>query len=467
MEIIYEKNQIIVFGKPIKYDALIKKIATLSGEQLYNFLLHRVVQIPRKINCLAMINVLNEKIKFLHSNSLSKDYFKRLQYYKSFSETQLVRLFEDIANDSESFEKYRLNIAKLILDNYESLEMTDGEINYLRTVPKAKQNSFKEYAAFISASALEQENTFDGQDYGALQKDLMHIATVPEIQELGKKYGVDLPDRLTKEQYIDYILYHLSGEGLVEEDTEEKLNAMTIAGLSQFAKEKGVPLQPQLDKNDIVNYLFYYLSQCEITLTPINEINFGEEFNSLDFTVDLGSISPFGNDIAKRIIHYDGEEDDSAQMDKILNEINKENEKSAPENVYVEAPIMPGKAEKLEIDSDEVLKEDEEGNLEVVEVIPVKEEIKEEPKTSVDNYNEPKLSDEEINKIIAKDKIKEEPKEPEYESKIDTDKITYNELYGSKKMKNMIRGKKRFILPVLGVIVLIAVVAYGIITVFG
>ncbi|MCR5231192.1 MAG: hypothetical protein K6B64_00925, partial [Acholeplasmatales bacterium] len=85
MEINYAKNQITLYGKVCKLDTLIKKLSSLSGEQMYHFLIDRTTQLPRRINCLAMISVLNNKIKFLHSNSLPKDYFAKLQYYASFS----------------------------------------------------------------------------------------------------------------------------------------------------------------------------------------------------------------------------------------------------------------------------------------------------------------------------------------------------------------------------------------------
>ncbi|MCR5350441.1 MAG: hypothetical protein K6E20_05595 [Acholeplasmatales bacterium] len=452
MEIIHEKNQIIVFGKPIKYDAMIKRMSNLSGEQMYNFLINRSIQIPRKMNCMAMVSVLNEKIKFLHSNSLSRDYFKRLQYYKSFSETQLSQLFEDIANDPDSYQQYRYNFCKLVLDNYAGLNITDGEINYLKTITKSKQNTLREYIAFISASALEQEDTFDGQDFGPLQSDLMYTATVAEVQKLGAKYGIDLPNNLTKDQYIDYILYYLGAEGRIEEDTEEKLNEMTLASLSEFSRKNGIPLQPQLDKSDIVNYLFYYLSQCEITLTSLNEIVADKMYLPLEFTVDVQSISPFGNQKAKKIISYDGDDIDSLHMDEILANANGIEPEEEIHEMVPEAPIMPGDAEKLVIENDEIMKEDDEGNLEVVEVV----ETNKENQVSNDSDN---LSDEEIKKIIEKDN-KPKEKEITYVSKVDVSKNTPNDKYGSKKFIKLNKGGKRFVLPVLGIILLIGIVAF-------
>ena len=90
MDINLEKGTVTIFGKTGKLDTLIRKFAMLSGEQVYHFLVNRGIQLPRKMNCLALISVLNKRIKFLNSKSLSKDYFTRLQYYNSFTEQQLI-----------------------------------------------------------------------------------------------------------------------------------------------------------------------------------------------------------------------------------------------------------------------------------------------------------------------------------------------------------------------------------------
>ena len=53
-----------------------------------------------------MISILNDKLKLLNSNSLSKDYFIRLQHYSSFSELQLYNLYKEIAT-FDDFKNYR------------------------------------------------------------------------------------------------------------------------------------------------------------------------------------------------------------------------------------------------------------------------------------------------------------------------------------------------------------------------
>ena len=130
MELNYSKNQIILYGKVCKLDTLINKLSSLSGEQVYHFLIDRTTQLPRRINCMALISVLNNRIKFLHSNSMPKDAFIKLQYYASYSEQQLFMLFQKICT-AEDFVSYRKKLFSLIIDNYPQLNLNDGQLMYL------------------------------------------------------------------------------------------------------------------------------------------------------------------------------------------------------------------------------------------------------------------------------------------------------------------------------------------------
>ena len=181
MDINYDKNTISIYGKNMKIETVLKKLTQLSGEQAYHFLTNRGIQLPRKMNSLALISVLNRKIKFLHSNSLSKDYFTRLQYYKYFTEQQLFNLYLKIANTDDDFYLYRYNLYKLIITNFVALDLNDGELTYLINLKKNKVESFEQYFNYISGSALEQENTFDGQDIDLLKEQLPNSASNQEI----------------------------------------------------------------------------------------------------------------------------------------------------------------------------------------------------------------------------------------------------------------------------------------------
>lgn len=448
MNINYEKNQIMVYGKAIKYDLFIKKLSELSGDQIYGFFNSRGIMLPRMMNCLALISVLNKKIKFLHSNSLTKDYFTRLQHYSSFTETQLENLFIAVNATAEDFSEYRYNLMKLIVDNYEALDINDGEITYLKNLKKTKIKSFEDYVGYISASCLEQPGTFDGAFIEDLKKDLMFTATNQEIILIGEKYGITVPERLQKDEYVEYIKYYLSKEGKLTEEADEVLNDMSINGLSIYAKREGIPMQPAMSKDDLVTYLFFILEQCEIPYSNVESITYDESiYTPLKFTIDLSAITPFGNAEAKKIIHYEGEEADQEEFNQMLDLIN-----NPVEPVVIEEP----KYEELpEVEIERPLRPGE-----TKEAYKKEQEAKEETKVELPEVKVEEVKVKEEAPVIKKEKVI-----PLAEKiGLDLNKVVVNEDYASKEKKMIASSKSKNIAVgvIAGVVVILACVALGI-----
>ena len=316
MDINLEKGTITLFGKTGKLDTLIKKFTMLSGEQAYHFLINRGIQLPRKMNCLALMSVLNKRIKFLNSNSLSKDYFDRLQYYSSFSEQQLYNLFIKICNDENAFYEYRYNLFQLILINFVAMDFSDGELNYIKNLKKSSLESFEQYFNYISGAALEQEDTFDGQNKAILFENLEHSASSQEILDIAGKYGIEIPQALDEEEYYNYIIWYMMQEGTYNDEIAASLKEMDINQLETFAKRTNVNMTINLGKKEYINYLIYTLSIGSQDLTSIKRFDIPEEYLPLSFTVDLKAVTDSKEPV--RVIHYKGEEDDTEEFNQVL-----------------------------------------------------------------------------------------------------------------------------------------------------
>ena len=456
MELNLEKNSITLYGKSYKYDLLLNKLASLPGEDLYQFITNRGIALPRRMNCMALVSVINEKIKYLHSKSLSKDYFARLEYFKDFGETGYVAVFEGICNDEESFYKYRYNLINLILINHKELQLNDGEVQYLRNIKKSGVESFQDYENYISASCLEQEGTFDGVEIETLKNSLMHAATANEILMLGKKYGIEIPQHLTRDEYYDFIIYYLTKKDKLTEETNSDLANMTLAGLTTFSRRNGVPLQPTLSKEDYITYLFYYLEGCDIVTTSVTEIEAPDMYKPLEFKVDLSQIGLFGDEVAKRIISFEGDDDPEyvEKIEKIIYDANNPKEEK-DETEVLAAPLRPGEKTMDDDSGDNIELEDFELELEKQEQEALEEQKKAEEEKALD--------DAEIMKLIEKDKEAEKEAKPEVvEEKIDISNVVKNDQYASKKLKNLKHGNRNviilsivisFILIVLGFVV--------------
>lgn len=341
MDYDFEKNTITVFGKSEKISALILRLSALSGAQVYSFFMNRGIMLPRKINCMAMISVINERLKTLHASELSKDYFQRLKYYASFSELQLVNLFKQICNTKEEFKQYRVNLFQLILLNYVALNLTDGEIKYLKDLKKLATESFEEYSQYISGISQEQENTFDGQDLQTLKDSLSYSASGAEILDLGKKYELAVSSKLKKNELAEYIRHYLSNAGQWNAELEEETASSTLAGLNVLCKKYRIPMSSNLTKTEMITYFFYILEQYEIVSTSIKRIETLPMYEPLKFTVDMSAFRGFRCDDTKRVIRYANDENDEFPV--------------------LEAPLRPDNEEAVASVVTEVEMQEEEG----------------------------------------------------------------------------------------------------------
>lgn len=468
MDLNYAKNQITLYGKVLKLDTLIKKLASLSGEQIYHFLVDRTTQLPRRINCMALISVLNNKIKFLHSNSMPKAEFVKLQYFSSYSEHQLFMLFQKLCDETDFF-VYRKNLMSLILDNYQQLNMNDGEIMYLKNLNKRTLESFPDYFNYITGACLEQVDTFDGQDITVLKNNLQYSASNQDVFDLAGKYGVPLPQRLKKDEYLDFIIDYMKRKGTYSETAVNELVEMNITQLSTYARRTGIPMQPNMSKPELITYLFYFLEQCEIPTTGVGTINSSPKYEPLEFRIDLNAIDSFGQSDAKKVIFYAGDHDDQDEMNEILEGVNTVEEKpedtteevpsaEASESIYDEAPEEAPKTEE------ELLKE-EEAKLE--EVAPWKfviknheDEEKQAEELAKQKALEDQMAEDIINETLAqiKEKVIEENEEPTIS--VDTHKVDQNPELGTGNIEKLIASRGKAIAVGISMGFAVAIIAF-------
>jgi hypothetical protein len=457
MELNYSKNQIILYGRVCKLDTLINKLSSLSGEQVYHFLIDRTTQLPRRINCMAMISVLNNRIKFLHSNSMPKDAFVKLQYYAGYSEQQLFMLFNKIFDETD-FQTYRKNLFSLIIDNYQELNLNDGELMYLKNLNKQSIGSFPDYFNYITGASLEQDNTFDGQDVTVLKNNLQYSASNQDIFDLAGKYGVPLPQRLKREEYLEFIFDYLKRKGTYSESVQNELNEMNITQISTYARRTGIPMQPNMSKTELITYFFYFLDQCEIPTTSMSKIKSSPKYEPLEFRVDLQAIDSFSTSEPKRVIYYAGDHEDSSEMAEVIKESLKAEEEVQEEIIEATKPVVEEEVETKVVEEtpiqpviEEPKEEEKEENLEEIAhwkfIVKSQEQAKAEGEAILAAKKEEELLAEDIiNETLAQIKTKEVQEEVEPTIAIDTNKVEQNPEFGSGKIESLANSKSRLVL---------------------
>ncbi len=438
MEVDFDKGVISIYGKQQKISSLVRSLASLSGNQVYYFFMNREIKIPKVLNVMSLQAVLNKKIKFLNSESLSKDYFKKLEYYKYFTEYQLYDLFMKIANDPVSFKEYREALFYVIIYNYLKLNLNDGELTYLKNLRKAKTESFSEYFDYVSACSLELDDTFDGQSIADLEFNLANTASKEMMQTIAGRHGIELPSVLTIDEYLEYITYSLRMQGAYNDAIVDELKNMSIEQLESYCDRVGIKMKSHLNEKMMSDYLMYILQQVSIETTPIDKIYCSEEYIPLEFSIDYDVLNDLS--VTKgRVIHYEGEDEDTeAFLESIKEEPKEEPVEIIPEPI--DEPII---------------------QEEIVEETPI---ISKSIQTSIDDENladDEALSDEEILKLVQK----EEKKEEIIEKKIDIDvtNVISNDKYKSYEFEKL-RGKNKtsLIIAIL-TIFLVVVLSVGLI----
>ena len=297
-----DKKSVTVADSVFSTEEAVTRLAALSAKQIKSFFA-QIKPLPRRIHCLALVSVLNERIKTLNSFSLSKDAFTKLQQYSQYTEYLLQTLFVKIAQEGD-FLKYRRCFWRLVLENASLIGLLDGQLAYLLQEESQEMESFEIYSMAIASVSLDFEAEFDGQPVSSLPTTLKMLYSAEEIHELSEKYGITLPRRLKKETYLEIIKQMLVQKRRWTKTTEEQLSNLTVAQLDVFCMEQKLNLCASLKKEALMELFLFYLKQQQMDhLKPFSL--WTDDITPLVFEVDLQKIAPFGRGEPQPIIHYE------------------------------------------------------------------------------------------------------------------------------------------------------------------
>jgi hypothetical protein len=437
MEFDLEKQTLTIYGKTERLSVLANRLQALSGKQTYEFLSSRSVFLPRKINVLALRSVLNERLKSLHASELPKDYYAILENYRNFSEYQLFNLFATICDNKDDFKAYRLNLWKLILINYEALNLTDGEINYLKNISKLQTERLEKYFQYITSSAREMENTFDGLEKDALKLGLFASATEEDVVDIASKYGIELPLEYDLDSFRVALKEYLAAFNKLTMELDSYIDKAGDMTLENFAIKNKIPLSFKMDRDKLINYLFFILSIAEMNVTDVKELIEPESYKPLQFSVNLDGAfdgdEPLDN---VRVIVYDGCENDGLFVPIEPEEVYEEVEE-VQEDIYEEEEV-----EALNLEEDKPLK-----------AVAPKEEKEE--SSPLDVLKDDSLNDGQSNaSLLARAKAGFAAQNRKERKELSFGDIEENPYYGNPKTKNLYRGPARMIALVILILVL-------------
>ena len=307
MEFTADKKSIVVFSKKISFDTLIDKLAELSGEQVKGFFANRAVKIPRKLNALALMKILNNRIKKLNSLSMNKDSFSKLAHYKEFTEFQLQTLFDKVGTD-EDFLEYRKELWTLIFRNNKIFNFQDGEVQYLHNLRKLHPVDFKVFSNEINSVLVDLKTEFDACPKDKIEAYLNESFSSEDIRQLAAKYGITIPNRLKKEELLVYVKMILSTRGRISKAFDKELDGMTVAQLNSLCEVNKLNISTNLKKPELIFLFLFLINEKKLEESNYSKLVFTDRIKPLDFTVDVSVVDAFGRGTPKQVIFFNDEE---------------------------------------------------------------------------------------------------------------------------------------------------------------
>ena len=269
MSKLQKNTTIVINGVEYVVNDLVSKLAFLPSEEFSNFLKGIGLTVPKKLKIEVLKDVLHEAVsKTIEERAnLADELGYRLTWFLRYSEFQLENLLK-FYNSTSLNKKYLEELWVELLAYMMDKKVDDKDFHKLvETSKKYKELSDEdilEYNLALKDSFYDEPHEIDGLSQNDFRPVLYKSSTLVELRELGKKYDVNVPRRLKKDQLADIIITELKqrDEGLTEEK-EQEIKKMSIVLMQRFAKDNKVKASIELKKEEIIEYILSHATQTK------------------------------------------------------------------------------------------------------------------------------------------------------------------------------------------------------------
>ncbi|HBT59588.1 MAG TPA: hypothetical protein DEA45_02040 [Acholeplasmataceae bacterium] len=263
MAVLTKSSTVLIGTKQVEVDELIETLIYLPAEKVVNFFQGIGLLVPRKLRMIALRSVLDNvvKSKQIVSQTLSDEVNYRLSWYDNFSESQLEGLLP-LFQDDELEKNYRVNLWLRLLTYIFDKQVGEDEV--FKLINESKNHYvnlgqvFEDVVFFnktIGPIFYDEMNRIDGLTPELFRPVLFKSSTLVELREIGKKYGVDVPRRLKKNELQEIIIRELKNNNEYTPEVEEKVKKMAVIQLQRFAKDHNIKASIELKKEEIIEYI--------------------------------------------------------------------------------------------------------------------------------------------------------------------------------------------------------------------
>ena len=269
MKDVYQK-----LNKDYSIDEIAKNLVNVPGDEIANFLSELDINIPRSIRFNSLQQVLFPVLQQEYNDLLKPDSeadgperleesrrLTRLTWIDSFSETQFENEIYKF-NNKELDKEFLFEFWKRLL-NFLIKEAVPKEdiATFVEKVSAKYENNqatppLRLFNKAIETLIYDEVDTFDGLTRSVFASRVVLSATISEIKQIGAKYNIKVPTRLTKTQVMEIVVNELKKRNEYIPDIHSELNEFNLKELEDFARLNNIIAFAYINKDQMIEYMY-------------------------------------------------------------------------------------------------------------------------------------------------------------------------------------------------------------------
>ena len=269
MAILTMFSEVKIGDKKVKIEDLVSTLIFYPADKVVRFFELIGLTVPRKLRMASLRRELDPFVtsKKIVQQTLSDEVNYRLSWYDHYSESQLVNLvpqFKDADLDRKARETLWVNLLSYLFDKQVPENELLGFVKAAREFQKgAVLEDFIAYNDKLNSIFFDEQNQIDGLTPEVFRPVLFKSSTLIELREIGKKFGVDVPRRLKKNELVDIIVRELKNQDKYTKEQEDKVSGLAVIQLQRFAIEHNIKASIELKKEEIIEYILSNASETK------------------------------------------------------------------------------------------------------------------------------------------------------------------------------------------------------------
>lgn len=260
-------GKIVVMKKDYEVSQVIDSVINLPSENVRGFFQKIGLTVPKSLRIKVLKEVLNDPVEktLIERANLADELGYRLSWFDHFSEYQLeslLKFYKSVSLNKRYLSELWLHLFTYMIDkkvNEKEIQLLIAEASEFKEIP----SDILAYNLALREIFFDNKNQIDGLSHDEFRLVLYKSSTVNEIREIGKKYDVDVPRRLKKEQLADIIIQDLKDRKEHNQELEDKIRAMSVVIMQRYAKDNSIKASIELKKEEVIEFILSHASQTK------------------------------------------------------------------------------------------------------------------------------------------------------------------------------------------------------------